>query len=128
MRSPFLTFVKKIFIFSIIIGVLMTVCILIMPAKLVSPALPFLLPFFFALTLISHYLQIKSSEKSFARFTSNYMLVTSVKLMTLLIVLLVYVLLNRNDAIPFIISFFILYILYSVFEVIELQNIKKNNN
>ena len=124
MNSLYLSFLKKLVIYTIIISILVIISMYALPDNFISPTLPYLLLFFFSLTLISYYLQIKSVEKSFSKFTSNYMLVTTLKLFTLLIVLLLYVFLNRNDAIPFIISFFIFYILYSIFEVIELQNIK----
>jgi hypothetical protein len=124
MNSLYLSFLKKLVIYTIIISILVIISMYALPDNCISPTLPYLLLFFFSFTLISHYLQIKSVEKSFSKFTSNYMLVTTLKLFTLLIVLLLYVFLNRNDAIPFIISFFIFYILYSIFEVIELQNIK----
>lgn len=128
MKSVFLSFVKRLLIFSIVIALVVLACFYLLPSNFISPTLPFLLPFFFSITLIAHYLQIISSEKSFARFTTNYMLVTFLKLMLFLIVLLIYVFTNRYDAIPFIVWFFIFYILFSVFEVFELQNMKKTNN
>jgi hypothetical protein len=97
----------------------------LLPISFVTPALLYLIPLFFSITLLTHYLLLKGSEKSFAKFTTNYMLVTFSKLMLLLIVLLLYVFTHKSDAIPFIISFFLLYILFAVFEAIELQDFKK---
>ena len=41
-----------------------------------------------------------------------------IKLFLYLIIMVTYALLNRKDAVPFLISFFILYLLYTVFETI----------
>ena len=48
------------------------------------------------------------------------MLATFAKMFLSVIVLLAYVFANKEDAVPFIISFFLLYILYSVFEAVAL--------
>ena len=68
-------------------------------------------------------MQLKASQKSFARFTSSFMMITFLKLMILMAVLLLYVLTHRNDAIPFIIWYFIFYVCFTTFEVINLQRI-----
>jgi hypothetical protein len=123
MNSTFLTFVKKIFIFTIIISSITVVLYFLLPANFITPALFFLLPFFFAITVLSHYMQLKTIKKSFARFTSNFMMITFLKLIVLMAVLLLYVLTHRNDAIPFIIWYFIFYLCFTTFEVTHLQRI-----
>ncbi|MEI6696592.1 MAG: hypothetical protein WCO13_11035 [Bacteroidota bacterium] len=123
MDSTYLSFVKKLLIFTVIISSLAISSYLILPQNFISPALPFLLPFFLAITLLSHYLQLKASQKSFSRFTSNFMMVTFLKLMVLMAVMLIYVLTHRWDAIPFICWYFVLYVCFTAFEVIELQRI-----
>jgi hypothetical protein len=47
------------------------------------------------------------------------MLVTFGKLIFFLTIILVYFLLNREDVLPFAIAFFILYILFTIFEVVQ---------
>ncbi|MFZ4399727.1 MAG: hypothetical protein ACOYO1_06815 [Bacteroidales bacterium] len=126
MNSAYLTFVKRLFIFTIIISSISMTAFFLLPKNLTTPALPFLLPFFFSITLISHYLQLKATKKSFARFTSGFMLITFLKLMVLMTVLLLYVLFNRSDAVPFIIWYFVFYVCFTAFEVIALQRISEN--
>jgi hypothetical protein len=125
MSSTFLTFAKKLFIFSIIISIITFACYFLLPANFITPTLFFLLPFFFAITLLSHYMQLKATQKSFARFTSNFMMITFLKLMILMAVLLLYVISHRMDAIPFIIWYFIFYVCFTAFEVIDLQHSDK---
>ena len=123
MNSPYLTFVKKLFIFAIIIAGIIVASFFLMPQNFITPTLPFLLPFFFAITLLSHYMQLKASQKSFARFTASFMMITFLKLMLLMAVMLLYVLTHRWDAIPFISWYFVFYVCFTAFEVIDLQKL-----
>lgn len=125
MNIIFQKFVKKLILFTIILFSIATLSNFLLPSSFLTPALFYLLPMFFAITLLTHFLLLKGSEKSFAKFTTNYMLVTFVKLMLLMIVLLLYVFTHKSDAVPFIIWFFLFYIFYAVFEAVELQNYKK---
>lgn len=125
MNSLFRTFLKKIIIFTAIIIGILSIFYYYLPKAYIHPALPFILIFYFTITLVTHYFQLKIKEKKFASFTSNFMIITFLKLLILLTVLLIYVFLNQNNALSFIIWYFIFYILYTVFEVIELQKIKQ---
>lgn len=125
MNLIFQKFIKKLIVFTMVLFAVALLSKFLLPISFITPALLYLIPLFFSITLLTHYLLLKGSEKSFAKFTTNYMLVTFSKLMLLLIVLLLYVFTHKSDAIPFIISFFLLYILFAVFEAIELQNFKK---
>ncbi|NVN93672.1 MAG: hypothetical protein HXX18_00170 [Bacteroidetes bacterium] len=123
MNFSYLAFVKKLLVFFIIICGLTATCFFSLPELYLTPVLPFLLPFFFSITLLTHYMQLKASQKSFARFTSGFMMITFLKLMILIALLLLYVLTHRKDAIPFIIWYFIFYVCFTTFEVINLQHI-----
>ncbi len=123
MKSVYLDFLKKLLVFSIAIAAVSITINYLMPHIYTSPAVPFLVPFFFSLTLIFHYLHLKSIDKSFIRFTSSYMLLTFSKLALLLILLMLYVFLHPKEAIPFIIWYFLFYLLYTFFEAIALKNI-----
>ncbi len=123
MQSTYLSFVKKLIIFTLVIAGIAVTFYFILPKNFITPALPFLLPFFFSVTMLSHYMQLKASQKSFARFTSGFMMVTFLKLMLLMTVMLLYVLTHRWDAIPFIGWYFVFYVCFTIFEVIALQRL-----
>ncbi len=128
MNSTYLIFVKKLFIFAIIISSITVALYFLLPKDFTTSALLFLLPFFFAITMLSYYMQLKATEKSFARFTSGFMMITFLKLIILMAVLLLYVLIHRNDAIPFIIWYFIFYVCFTAFEIINLQRINNKED
>ena len=126
MKSVYLNFLKRIIIFSVAFALICFTVGYFLPAEYITPALPYLFLFFLSITLVVHYVLFKASEKRFSKFTTYFMLATFLKLMLYIAVLLIYVLLNRSDAIPFIITFFILYIFYTVFEVISILSYSKS--
>ncbi len=125
MKSNYLDFLKNLLLFTIVIAAIAITTNYFLPKNLTSPAVPFLIPFFFSLTLIFHYLQLKAVDKTFARFTTSYMLLTFSKLVLLLIILLLYVFLHPKEAIPFIVWYFLMYLFYTIFEALSLQNLNK---
>jgi hypothetical protein len=124
-NSVYLSLLKRLLIFSLIIGSTATVLYFILPGKFITPALPFLFPFFISVTLISSYLLIKSSRKKFIRYLNVYLLTTVVRLFLYIAVMVTYLLLNKADILPFSITFFILYLCYTIFEVVWLVSFSK---
>ncbi len=113
-------FIVNLTIFSLILGVLAYSLTYFLPVEYFSPALPFLFPFFFSASIIVFYFLVKSTEKKFGSFINRFMLTTFLKLMIYMTVLLLYIFTHKEDAVPFIIAFFILYLSYTVFEVIAM--------
>jgi hypothetical protein len=118
MRLKYIDFLKKLLIYSLILGTIMALAAYYLPARFISPALPFLFIFFFSVTLIVHLILLNVTQKKSGGFVNLFMLLTFGKLLFFLTIILVYSLLNRSDAVRFIISFFILYIFYTAFEVV----------
>jgi len=91
----------------------------------VTPAYPFMLAFLFLFSWAAYYLTAKSMEKKISRFANTYMVINFLKLLIFSIFLLSYAYLNRKDAAPFIITFFIYYIFYTAMEVFGLKQLSK---
>lgn len=117
MKNLYLIFLKKLLLFSIILALVGYFFTFLLPENYITPTLPFLYVFFFAATLMVHYILLKVSEKKTSGFINFFMLVTFGKLLFFLTIILAYALLNREDAVPFIIAFFILYVCFTAFEV-----------
>ena len=71
---------------------------------------------------------LKAVERRPARFVNVFMLTTMLKLMLFLAVMVVYVLLNREDAMPFILTYFVLYVIYTVLEVVSILKVNKEKS
>jgi hypothetical protein len=110
--------------------------------NIVSQYLPLLIVAFLLITAISHYVvtktdverienkpdpnlskeeQMKKITAIERRFISSYMLITAIKLLSFLILLALYAYFNKEDAIRFCLNFMVLYMLYSIFEIIYIK-------
>lgn len=107
--------------FSILVAALATLFLFLLP-QYASPALPFIVLFFFVITLFTIFIVLRDDVgKNGKRFVSSYMLSRVIKLFSCLLFLGIYMLANRADALRFCISFLVIYFLYSVFEVFILK-------
>jgi hypothetical protein len=125
MKSVFIDFLRKLIIFSVILSFIAIGLVFLIPKTWVTPVLPFLFLFFLAITLLSYYILIKAAEKKFIRFLNYYLLTTTVKLLLFIGVLMTYIMLNRKDAVPFALAFFLLYLCYTIFEVVMIVGYSK---
>ncbi len=116
-KRIFQGFIRKTAITTIVVIAAGMLLFTNIPAEYYSPAFPFIIAFFFFATIIVFYYMLKAVEKRPARFVNVFMLTTMLKLMLYLAVMLVYVLLNREDGKPFILAYFVLYVIYTVLEV-----------
>ena len=126
-QIPIRKFSFRIIVFSVIVAALALLFQWIWP-QLATPALPFIVLFFFAITLFTMYIVLRSDDGTDSRkFVSSYMISRTVKLLSCLLFLLLYMFLNREDALRFAIAFMVIYFLYAVFEVVLLKQEKKDN-
>ncbi len=126
MDSLYLTFLKRLLVFSMILGILATILWFTLPRSLVTPALPLLLFFFLSVTLISYYFQLKSAGERFIRFVNAYMLLMAAKLFLYIVVIVAYVFTHRSDVIPFMMTFFVLYLCFTIFEAVYVLGTQGN--
>jgi hypothetical protein len=124
-------YLRKIFYFASAIGFMAVILSLILPASYITPALPFLIIVFLLTSVGSFYFLLKSSDKRFIKFVNVFLLTILIKLLLYISIMITYALLNRADAVPFLLSFFILYLLFTVFETLFVirfsQNSKKDS-
>lgn len=134
-------YLKKLLIFSIIITVIYIVLHLAAPG-IVSKNLPFLIIVFLIINAIVHYIVVKTDVQRMEfkpdenlpkeeqmkqltnierKFITHYMLLTTIKLLGFLVLLVLYAMFNRPDFLLFASNFLVLYVLYSVFEIIYIK-------
>ncbi|HOY30746.1 MAG TPA: hypothetical protein PKW80_02595 [Bacteroidales bacterium] len=110
----------KSFVFFLILEIIAIIMTLSMSSNIISPVLPFLVPFFLSVSLISNGYLVSLPEGNPNKFIRTFMLVTFLKFMSYIIVLVAYVMVNRDDAVRFMFCFLSLFLLYLVFDVIIL--------
>ena len=120
-KIPIRKFSFRIIVFSVIIAGLSLLFQWLLP-KYASPALPFIVLFFFVITLLTLYIVLRNNDgQEGKRFVSAYMLSRTVKILSCLLFLILYIFLNQKDAVKFAIAFIVIYFLYAIFEVVVLK-------
>ena len=120
-KIPIRKFSFRIIVFSVIVAGMAALFQWLWP-QLATPALPFIVLFFFLMTLLTMYIVLRGDTgRDGRKFVSSYMLSRTMKLLSCLLFLLLYMFLNREDALRFAIAFLIVYFLYAVFEIIVLK-------
>jgi hypothetical protein len=86
---------------------------------------------FLVLTILHCIILVKYSKQRIALFTRMFMLSTSVKFFVLIIYITLYIFLQKEKAVPFLLHTLVLYFLFTIFEVISMYkyfiNIRSSN-
>lgn len=115
-------------LFSIVIAALVVAFQIFFP-QYASPALPYILVFFFVITFLTLYIVLPSNRKKKAgAFMSGYMFSRLIKFLSCLLFLFLYIYLNESDSIRFAISFIIIYFAYSGLEIFLLRKGTEEND
>ena len=125
MNPSFIKFIKRLVIFSLIFGLIAFGISYLLPEDYASPNMPFILMFFFIVTAFSHFLVIKSMAERMSRFVNFFMISIFLKLVLYSLVIVIYALVNEADVIPFMVTFLIFYLGFTVFELMEVLKLTK---
>jgi peptidoglycan/LPS O-acetylase OafA/YrhL len=88
----------------------------------------FLIPLFFGGASVGLFLfLINKAKKNMNRFIPNFMGATGIKLLVYILFLILLLLSDRSKAVPVLISFIVIYVVYTFHEVISVLNYLKNN-
>ena len=127
MKTILNKYLKKLVILTLIIGLISFVLAFYLPKQNVSPAMPFLLGFFFCVAAITYYLAVSALEKKTSKYANFYMISVFAKLLIYVAIIVIYAFVNIGDIISFIITFFVYYLLFTSFETIEILKAQKMN-
>ncbi len=123
------TLKSKIFVnltvYTLVLAALSFGVKIVFPALKITPWYLIILLFFYIITLIILYVLEKKLTQRMTLFANAFMLVNFLKLVIFTIIIGIYAFLHKQDAISFILTFFVYYVLFSIFEVVTL---KKFNN
>jgi hypothetical protein len=128
MNKEVSTYARRLILVTFAAGIMALALYFILPSTWFSSSLPFLFVFYYACSLISYILLDRSIRKKINRFISVFMLTTAVKLFLYVAVMIIYAFVNRKDAIPFLLNFFVLYLVYTVFEVIQTVTLTRSSS
>jgi L-asparagine transporter-like permease len=89
---------------------------------------PFVILYFFLLSSFQHYKLIKTAKDNPRVFNTNYMAWFGLKLFLHLSFVIIYVLINRSQALSFVLFFGFCYVVYTAFDVVSLSNTLRSGN
>lgn len=116
----------KLLVFSAIVFLLSIVFAVLVDKSLISKAFFFFVPYFLVIAMLTRYLLFIASKRNGKRFSMMYTAISMARLLWSIFIMIGYSLLFREDAYPFMISFFVFYILYTSYEVFLLFHSVKN--
>jgi len=73
---------------------------------------------FFGITLAVHIHLIRISQRDLKKFIPRFIGTIGIKIGLYFALIIVYLLIDRNHAVPFLISFLIMYLIYTIFEIV----------
>jgi len=112
-------------IFSVIIAAVSVVFQIAVP-KYASPALPFIVLFFFILSMLTMYIVLRPfTNNNNRKIISRYLVSRIIKFTSCILFVIIYILANKTDSIKFGIAFLVIYFAYSVFEIFVLKKESK---
>lgn len=117
------SFIFKISVLGVALGLMSAFVYYAIPAIQISPAFPYILIFLFLSTLLIFLSLEKYMNKRTSQFANAIMLVNFVKLLFYGVIIFAYAYINRSDAVSFILTFFVYYFAFTVFEVFALLKI-----
>ena len=89
---------------------------------------PFIVCFFFIVSIVVYFLSEKAKKKDMRKFTNFYMAATVIKLVVYLTIIFVYTMNFKEDGKRFAITFLVYYLIYTIFETYKLIKKEKKSD
>ena len=125
-KDLIIRFIRAMVVTAVLIVIVALIFYSLTPSEYYTASFPYLLGFFIIASIIVYHFMLKAIEKRPARFVSSFMLATMIKLFLYMAVMITYALLNREEAMSFIVTFFVLYVIFTIVEVASLLKVNKD--
>ena len=119
---------SRLLIFAIVLSIVFFLSFHFILPQFYLNVFPWLILFFLSSTSIVHYILTKAGNQKITKFSTFFMASTSAKLFLHLIFIVLYVIFNKENAVVFLITFFILYVVFTFFETYSLLNDLKDDD
>jgi hypothetical protein len=123
MKSNFFKFIKGLTLYTFLILLLGTILFLTVLKKYFLPILPFVLLFYYISTLVLHKFMLQISQKDISSFSFKFMILSLIKMFIYIIFGVLYIVIDEENAVVFLIVYLILYVAYAIYEVRSVMNL-----
>jgi hypothetical protein len=124
----FKKFAIMAFVFAFLLVAIGYIVFFIIKPELFNLAMPIMLLYVLAITLLSHNKMLKSLEKRAMVFVNIFMMFTGIKLLSYLVFITIVALITTKNLIPFVASFFVVYLVFTIFETTSILKYSKKDN
>jgi hypothetical protein len=123
MKNNFFKFIKGLTIYTLIILSVGVFLFLTVFKNYFLLILPFVLLFYYVSTLILHKFMLQISQKDISRFSFKFMMLSLIKMFIYIIFGVLYIVIDEENAVIFLVVYLILYVAYAVYEVRSVMNL-----
>jgi len=123
MKNNFFIFIKGLTLYTLLILVLGSVLFLTVLKSYFLPILPFVLFFYYISTLVLHKFMLQISQKDISRFSFKFMMLSLIKMFIYIIFGVLYIVIDEENAVIFLVVYLILYVAYAIYEVRSVMNL-----
>lgn len=123
MRSDFLKFFKGLSMYTLLILCVCTFLFSTLLRRFFLPIFPVVLVFYYLSTLALHRYMLKIASKDISKFSMKFMLLSFVKMFLYIVFGVLYIIVDENNAVVFLIVYLALYVIYAIFEVKSVMNL-----
>ena len=120
---------KKFIIRGIIISLILSIAgfflFITILKEYFSFSFPVLLLVIFLINVLFHRYLIRSAERSNRKFPIKFLGATGIKMGLYLILIILFVVFDRENAVPFLLVFMIIYVIFTIFEVVSVLDYLK---
>jgi len=116
------TYFTRLFLFSLLTSAIVLCWGTYLPSRFQTNLSWVTLVFFISVTTFLHFFLTKSADQEPKKFVFRYMMISGLKLFGFLMIILVYALLKRQEALGFTLLFLTLYLFFSAFEALIFLN------
>jgi len=125
MNNHLKKFIKRGIIISLVLSIAGFFLFITILKEYFSFSFPVLLLVIFLINVLFHRYLIRSAGGSNRKFPVKFLSATGIKMGLYMILIIIYVVLDRENAIPFLFVFMIIYVIFTIFEVISVLDYLK---
>jgi len=123
MKKNFFKFIKGLTLYTLLIFILGAILFLTVFKNYFLAILPFVLLFYYISTLVLHKFMLQISQKDISRFSFKFMMLSLIKMFIYIIFGVLYIVIDEENAVIFLIVYLILYVAYAIYEVRSVMNL-----
>ena len=115
--SPLKKFIVQGFFITLLLAVIGYFLFTVVFNPYYQVILPFVLLFIFLFTTVIHAILLMTARKEPKKLVNRFLMLTGLKMMIYLLIMIIYLVISKQDSAPFLLTFLIVYLVFTIFEI-----------